>query len=130
MAKKSGGEQSSDELKAVIARSRERLGRDLRYVRAELDFPRKIRRSFRENTGTWVGAAVAVGTLLVLVSLRKKKAYVSANPRGSLPSKLVEGGFLLGLAKIAVALATPTVTKFLDEKFRAYTGGPRPSARK
>ena len=40
MAEKSGRNKSVDELTAEIAGSRERVGRDLRGLRYELDFPR------------------------------------------------------------------------------------------
>ncbi len=125
MAKKSGGKQSSDELKGAIARSRERVARDLRSVRAELDFPGKVRRSFQENTVAWIGAAVAVGTLVVLAATRKKKVYVAANHKPSPQSKLLEAGFLLGVLKIAATLARPAITKFLEEKVRAFTADRR-----
>src|SRR5439155_471300 len=39
MAQKSGHDKSIDELRAEIARSRERVGRDLRGLHYELDFP-------------------------------------------------------------------------------------------
>jgi len=67
MAKEPGRNNSTDELKVKIARSRDRVARDFRGVRHELDIPRKIRRSFREQTLLWVGAAVVVGTLVVTV---------------------------------------------------------------
>ena len=41
--------ESIDELKAEIAQSRERLARDLRGLRYELDFPGKFRRSFQDR---------------------------------------------------------------------------------
>jgi hypothetical protein len=129
MAKKSGGEQSSDDLKVAVARSRDRLERDLRSVRTELDFPRKIKRSFRENTIAWIGAAVAVGTLVVLAATRTKKVYVSGNRKISSQGKLLEAGFLLGLAKVAVTLVRPAVTKFLEEKMRVYASERRFSGR-
>ncbi len=68
--------KSIHELKSEIAHSRERLARDLRGLRYELDFPAKFRRSFRKQTGSWISAATAVGALIALAPMRKKKIYV------------------------------------------------------
>jgi hypothetical protein len=43
MAETSGRNESIDELKAQLARSRERVARDLRGLQYELDFPAKFR---------------------------------------------------------------------------------------
>src|SRR5215831_11206302 len=93
MAEKS---ESIDELTAEIARSRERLGRDLRGLRYELDFPAKFRRSFRQQTVSWISAAAAVGALIALAPMRKKKIYVDASSRPKTDKKLMATG--LGLA--------------------------------
>ena len=45
MAKEPRREQPSSELKAEIARSRDRFARDLRVFRREIDIPRRIKRS-------------------------------------------------------------------------------------
>ena len=45
MAEKSGRNKSIDELRAEIADSRERVGRDLCGLHHELDFPAKFRTS-------------------------------------------------------------------------------------
>ncbi len=87
MAEKSGRNKSIDELTSEIAESRERVRRDLRGLQYELDFPAKFRRSFREQTGSWLTAATAVGALIALAPMRRKKIYVDAkgarNHRGS-----------------------------------------------
>src|SRR2546429_7599819 len=54
MAEKSGRNKSIDELTAEIAQSRERVTRDLRGLRYEVDFAAKFRRSFREQTISWL----------------------------------------------------------------------------
>src|SRR5947209_16439327 len=82
MAEKPGRNRSTSELTAEIAHSRERVARDLRGLQYELDFPRKLRRSFREQTVSWITAAAAVGTLIVLLPVRKKKIYVTAKRGG------------------------------------------------
>src|SRR5438034_8592953 len=78
MAEKSGRNKSIDELTTEIAESRERVRRDLRGLQYELDFPAKFRRSFRKQTVSWMSAAAAVGVLVALAPMRKKKIYVDA----------------------------------------------------
>ena len=73
MAEKSGRNKSTNELTMEIARSRERVDCDLRGLHYELDFPAKLRRSYRERTISWLAASTAVGALMVLLLTRKKK---------------------------------------------------------
>src|SRR4029450_13247192 len=101
MAEKSGRNKSIDQLRAEIAGSRERVGRDLRGLRHELDFPAKFRRSFREQTVSWISAAAAVGVLIALAPTRKKKIYVDAKSSRESQKKLVETGFALAALKVA-----------------------------
>jgi hypothetical protein len=117
-------------LRIEIARSRNLVARDLRGLRYELDIPRKIRRSFREQTPLWIGAAVVIGTLIVLLPMRKKEVYVdlaSGTKGKARRSKLLETGFLLGALRIAMTLAKPTIANFVLKKVRGYTGEPRPA---
>ena len=125
MAQKSRSNKSSDEIKIEIARGRERMTRDLQGLRYELDFPAKVRRSMRQNTGTWVGAALVVGTLVVLLPLRRKKIYVDSNAgkKSKGKSGLLEAGFLLGALRIAATLLKPAITSFLARKFSDYGSG-------
>src|SRR5436190_21833823 len=113
MAEKSGHDRSTDELRAEIASSRERVSRDLRGLHYELDFSRKIRRSFREQTVSWITAAAAVGTLIVLLPVRKKKIYVTAKRGGKRQRKFLEAGFVLGASRIAASLLRPVIVDFL-----------------
>src|SRR5947199_9193250 len=78
MVEKSGRNKSIDELTAEIALSRERLARDVCGLHYELDLPAKFRRSFRQQTVSWLTAAAAVGALIALAPMRKKKIYVDA----------------------------------------------------
>ena len=134
MAKEPGRNKPADELKLEIAQSRDRIARDLRGLRYELDIPRKIRRSFREQTPMWIGAAVVVGTLIVLAPLRRKKVYVDlasgAKMKGSSKSKLVEAGFALGLVRVAAMFLKPMVANFIVRKMRGYTSEQQPFAKK
>src|SRR5438128_12392392 len=90
MAEKSGRNKSIDELTAEIAQSRERVTRDLRGLRYEVDFAAKFRRSFREQTISWLTTAAAVGALVALAPMRKKKIYVDAKSGRKPQKKLVE----------------------------------------
>jgi hypothetical protein len=120
MAKKPGRNDTIDELRAEIVGSRERLGRELRGVRYELDFPRKIKKSFQQQTVAWITAAAVVGTLLILLPARKKKVYVDARTGDQKKKRMLEAGFLLGALKIAATLLKPTITSFLKSKIEDY----------
>ena len=119
MAKEPRANKTADELKLEIARSRERVGRDLRGLRYELDFPGKVRRSLRNHTTAWITGAVVVGTLIVVLPLRKKKVYVDLKngSKGKSKSQLLEAGFVLGALRIAATLFKPVITNFLTRKF-------------
>jgi hypothetical protein len=122
MAEKPGHDRSTDELRTEIASSRERVSRDLRGLHYELDFPRKIRRSFREQTGSWITAAAAVGALIVLLPVRKKKIYVDAKSSSKSNKKLLEAGFALGALKIAASLIRPVVVEFVKNRLISVAG--------
>src|SRR5437867_13154402 len=110
MAEKS---ESINELKAEIADSRERLALELRGLQYELDFPAKFRRSFRKQTGSWLTAATAVGALIALAPMRKKKIYVDAKGGRKSQKKLVETGLALGALKIAASFVRPVIVEFV-----------------
>jgi len=129
MAEKSGRNRSTGELTAEIANSRERVARDLRGLQYELDFPRKLRRSFREQTVSWITAAAAVGTLIVLLPVRKKKVYVAAKRGGKRQRKFLEAGFVLGASKIAASLLRPVIVDFLKNRLTDYAGRSRSARR-
>src|SRR2546430_15992542 len=74
MARESGSNDS--ELKEQIARSRAEITRDVRGLRYELDFPRKIRRSFQTQTLLWIGGAIASCAGLSFLSPGRKKKYL------------------------------------------------------
>jgi len=113
--------ESIDELTAQIARSRERLGRDLRGLRYELDFPAKFRKSFRQQTVSWISAAAAVGAVIALAPMRKKKVYVDASGRRKGEKKLMETGVALAAMKLAANLARPVIMEFVKNRF-FYSG--------
>src|SRR5260370_9945933 len=125
MAEKSGRNRSTGELRARISRPRERVERDLRGLHYELDFPGKLRRSFREQTVSWLTAAAAVGTLIVLLPVRKKKIYVDAKKGGKPQKKFLEAGFILGASKIAASVLRPVIVDFLKNRLTDYAGRSR-----
>ena len=125
MAEKSGRNRSTGELRAEIGRSRERVARDLRGLQYELDFPAKLRRSFREQTVSWLTAAAAVGTVIVLLPVRKKKIYVDAKRGGKRQKKFLEAGFILGASKIAASVLRPVIVNFLKNRLTDYAGRSR-----
>jgi len=121
MAKEPGRDKPIEELRDEIARSRERVARNLSGLRDELDFSRKIRRSFRRRPVLWIAAATALGLFFTVVPVRKKKVYVSAKSGGK--SKLLEAGFLLGALKIVASVFKPVIVSFLRKKVADYAGG-------
>jgi hypothetical protein len=125
MAKKSGN-KSDAELKQEIARSREDLALRLERVREEVDLPRKIRRSVRQEPVPWIIGAIAVGLLVTAVVTRKRKIYVDG--RGAPRSKhaLLEAGFVLGALRIAAGLLKPVVMNFVEKKLGSYRSRGRP----
>ena len=125
MAEKSGRNKSIDELTAEIAQSRERVTRDVRGLRYEVDFAAKFRRSFREQTISWLTTAAAVGALVALAPMRKKKIYVDAKSGRKSQKKLVETGFALAVLKIAANMIRPAVVEFLKNRLTDFGSQPR-----
>jgi len=125
MVEKSGRNKSVDELTAEIAQSREHVGRDLCGLRHELDFPAKFRRSFREQTVSWISAAAAVGALIALAPMRRKKIYVDAKNNRKTKKKLVETGFALAALKVVASLARPVIVEFVKNRLTDFGGKPR-----
>jgi type IV secretory pathway component VirB8 len=115
--------QSINELKGEIAGSRQRVANELRGLRYELDFPAKFRRSFRKQTGSWVGAAAAVGAVIALAPTRKKKVYVDARTRRKGEKKLMETGLAMAAMKVVGNLARPIIMEFVKNRF-FYSGQP------
>lgn len=125
MAEKSGRNKSIDELTAEIAQSRERVTRDLRGLRYEVDFAAKFRRSFREQTISWLTTAAAVGALVALAPMRKKKIYVDAKNNRKSKKRLVEAGFAVAVLKIVARLARPVIVEFVKNRLTDFGGQSR-----
>ena len=125
MAETSGRNKSIDELTAEIVSSRERVGRELRGMHYELDFPAKFRRSFREQTVSWLTAAAAVGALIALAPMRKKKIYVDTKTSRKSQKKLVETGVALAVLKTMASLARPVIVEFVKNRMTHFAGKSR-----
>ncbi len=128
MAENSRPNKSIDELKAEIELSRERVARDLSGLRHELDFPAKFRRSFREQTVSWITAAAAVGALIALAPMRRKKIYVDAKSTRKTQKNLVETGFALAALKVVASLARPVIVEFVKNRLTDFAGKSRRKA--
>ncbi|HET9418288.1 MAG TPA: hypothetical protein VFO30_03025 [Chthoniobacterales bacterium] len=125
MAQEPRQNNSPEQLSAEIARTREAVTRNLTGLRYELDFPRKIRRSFRQETMLWIGAAVAVGILIAVVPARTKKVYVEPKIGKKSKHRLLEAGFVLGALKIAASLLRPVIVDFVRARL-IHVPPPRP----
>jgi hypothetical protein len=111
-------------IKSDIALSRDRMGRELSGLRYELDFQRKLKNSFRDQTSIWVGAVAVVGVLIAVAPARKKKVYVRAKDNSKENGKgLMEAGAFVGVLKFAATLLRPALMKFVTSKI---TGYPKP----
>ena len=115
--------ESTNELTRDIAGSRQRIATEFRGLRYELDFPAKFRRSFRKQTGSWISAATAVGALIALAPMRKKKVYVNARSQRKGDKKLMETGLALAAIKLVGNLARPVIMEFVKNRF-FYSGEP------
>ena len=115
MAKESGRDKPAQQLKEEIAISRERVTRNLRSLRYELDVPRKIRRSIRTHPIVWIGGAIALGAIVAALSHGRKIAKVAAKSTKP-PKNVLAVGFTLSALKIAAQLLKPVVIKFVEKK--------------
>jgi len=108
-------------IKSDIALSRDRLGRELNGLRYELDFPRKLKNSFRDQPAIWIGAIVVVGLLIAVAPARRKKIYVRSKENSKQTGKgLLEAGALVGVLKFAATLFRPALIKFVTSKISGY----------
>jgi hypothetical protein len=113
-------------IKSDIALSRDRLGRELTGLRYELDFPRKVKNSFRDQPAIWIGAITVVGLLIAVAPARRKKVYVHSKENSKQNGKgLLEAGALVGILKFAATLLRPTLIKFVTKKLSGYSARSR-----
>ena len=129
MANEPEHDEPAEELREEIARSRELVSRNLSGLRYELDFPRKIRRSFQTQTVLWLAVAAAAGLLFTVLPGRKKKVYVDLKSGRKSTGRLLEAGFVLGVLKIAANVFRPVIVSFLKKKVSAFASGSRRSGK-
>ena len=115
MAKESGRSNSANQLREEIAASRERMTRNLRSLRYEMDVSRKIRRSVRSQPVLWIGGAIVLGAIVAALSHGRKIAKVAAKSAKP-PKNVVAVGLTLGALKVAAQLFKPVVIKFVEKK--------------
>jgi hypothetical protein len=109
-------------IKSDIALSRERMGREISGLRYELDVPRKLKNSFRDQPAIWIGALAVVGLLIAIAPARKKKVYLQAKDNSKENGKgLLEAGALVGVLKFAATLLRPALMKFVTGKITGYS---------
>jgi hypothetical protein len=108
-------------IKSDIALSRDRMARELSGLRYELDIPRKLKNSFRDQTAIWIGALAVVGSLIAVAPARKKKIYIRGKDNSQGNGKgLLEAGALVGVLKFAATLLRPALMKFVTSKITGY----------
>ena len=109
-------------IKSDIALSRDRMGREISGLRYELDIPRKLKNSFRNQPAIWIGALAAMGLLIAVSPARKKKVYVRAKDNSKENGKgLLEAGALVGVLKFAATLLRPALMKFVTSRITGYS---------
>lgn len=129
MAEESGRNKPAGKLSEEIALSRERVTRTVRGVRSELDFPRKIRKSFQTQTIFWIGGAVVIGALFTVLSRGKRRIYVDKKGGVQPQNKLLAMGFALGALRLASTLLKPMIVSFVEKKIQGYASGTRSERR-
>ena len=130
MAEKPGQEKSLHELRQQAAHSRDRLGRDLSGLRYELDFPLKFKKSFQRQTVLWIGAAIVVGVIFVVMPARTKKVYVRRGGKSDEKRKgeehkkgLIGAGLAMGALRLAATLIKPALMKYATDRMGSYAAG-------
>lgn len=119
-------------IKSDIALSRQRMDRELRGLRYEMDFPRKIKDSFRHSPAVWSGALALLGAVMAVAPARTKKVYVK-KPKVRFGRKsdtgegVAKAGLAVAGAKLLGDLARPMVIKFITQKFGRFVAK-RPKA--
>ena len=109
-------------IKSDIALSRDRMAKELSGLRYELDIPRKIKNSFRDQTTIWIGALAVVGLFIAIAPARKKKVYLRAKDNSKENGKgLLEAGALVGVMKFAATLLRPALVKFVTSRITGYS---------
>src|SRR5207248_2757788 len=70
-------------------------------------------------------AAAAVGAMIALAPMRRKKIYVDAKSSRKTQKKLVETGFALAALKVVAGLARPVIVEFVKNRLTGFPGKSR-----
>ena len=125
MAEGLGENDATGKLSEEIGRSRESVARDVSGLRYELDFPRKLKRSFKSETMLWISAAIAVGVIIAVLPARTKKVEVEPRiGRKGSQKRLLEAGFVLGALKIAANLLRPVIVDLVRTRLSRFGAKP------
>jgi hypothetical protein len=125
MAEGTGENDAPEKLSGEITRSRDAVSRDVTGLRYELDFPRKLRRSFQTETVLWISAAVVLGVAISILAARTKKVYVEPRTGAQRSKKrLLEAGFLLGALKIGATLLRPVIVDLVRARLTGVGAKP------
>ena len=120
MATTNRSNKSSTELRKEVARSRDQLVRDVDRFRDELDFPKKIRRSFQRQPALWITGVAVAGVLVTVMFSRTRKAGPKERRALAPKSGLLQAGFMLGALRIVANLAKPHLEAYLAQKLGSY----------
>ena len=125
MAEGLGENDATGKLSEEIGRSRELVARDVSGLRYELDFPGKLKRSFKSETMLWISAAIAVGVIIAVLPARTKKVEVEPRiGRKGSQKRLLEAGFVLGALKIAANLLRPVIVDLMRTRLSRFGAKP------
>jgi hypothetical protein len=115
-------------IKSDIALSRDRMARELSGLRFELNFPRKLKDSFRHSPAVWMSALGVLGMAMAVAPARTKKVYVKPKWRFGRKEKTGEGvaqaGLAVAAAKVLGDIAKPFLIKLITKKFGGFGGRP------
>ena len=121
MAENPGENDAPEKLSEEMTLSRDAVSRDVSGLRYELDFPRKLRRSFQTETVLWITAAVLLGVAISMLPARTKKVHVEAQAGAKRSQKrLLEAGFVLGALKIAAGLLRPVIVDLVRARLTGF----------
>src|SRR5689334_16408527 len=107
-----------NQLIGQLARARAGLAESAGDLLRDVDMSAKLRRSYRNNKLPWIGGAAALGSMLAMLSARKKNEFVKKNAgkKTNTEHKIREAagaGVFLVLLKFALSALRPAVTSFV-----------------
>ncbi len=106
-------------------------------VKYQADVGRRVKSSFREHVGIWLGGALVTGGAISMLPRREKKVYVNPlSKSGKSRLKEVENaespkkpGFWLTLLGLLMPIIKPIATRLLTKHLSSYLEAPAAPAR-